>query len=450
MKKILSAALMLMASSALFAQKAVITGKFSGFDTEKNQVSLANATNLRNMTPAKVNQDGTFTWEIDVKDGARYYFILEEPHTGGIFYVEPGMKADLQISFRQVSENNQERTVCDVVYTGDNKDCYDFVQGQGFYEAQSKVVGNHYQKNDVNFNDFRAEFRYELDKILAKVNAIGTPTFRKYMKEDFEKKFSNGLSWFMYCSEQTDSVFDAYMATIDRNDPSDIQSASSYATYVKQYLAPKGEDGLLFLLQNMKKYYSDPAIINAVATENVMGAMAKAPANIEDIYKAYVAVVGTPSPAAEAAYNKYKAFVPGAPGFNFTMTDTKGKKVKFSQLKGKAVYFDMWATWCGPCCAEIPYMEKLAAHYKGDKRIQIISVSLDKNKKAWENKIAKDKPQWAQYIMPDNFESDLCKAYDITGIPRFMMFDKNGKIISIDAPRPSSETIIKWIENNLK
>ena len=57
---------------------------------------------------------------------------------------------------------------------------------------------------------------------------------------------------------------------------------------------------------------------------------------------------------------------------------------------------------------------------------------------------------WPQYIMPDNFDSDLCKAYDIQGIPRFMMFDKNGKIIAIDAPRPSEENIIEWIEKNLK
>ena len=49
----------------------------------------------------------------------------------------------------------------------------------------------------------------------------------------------------------------------------------------------------------------------------------------------------------------------------------------------------------------------------------------------------------------DNFDSQLCKNYDITGIPRFLFFDKDGKVISIDAPRPSSEDIIEYIDKHL-
>lgn len=132
------------------------------------------------------------------------------------------------------------------------------------------------------------------------------------------------------------------------------------------------------------------------------------------------------------------------------MQDINGNKIKFSELKGKAVYFDMWATWCGPCKQEIPYMAKLAKHYQGSDKIQIISVSLDENINSWKKMITKDHPDWPQYIIPENFNSELCKQYSINGIPRFMMFDKDGKVISIDAPRPSSPDIISWIDGNLK
>jgi hypothetical protein len=95
-------------------------------------------------------------------------------------------------------------------------------------------------------------------------------------------------------------------------------------------------------------------------------------------------------------------------------------------------------------------MEKLYQHFKGDKRLEIISISLDQNRRLWERKVAADKPEWRQFICPDNFKSQLCKNYDIDGIPRFLMFDREGRIISLDAPRPSHEGIVEWIEQNLR
>ena len=130
---------------------------------------------------------------------------------------------------------------------------------------------------------------------------------------------------------------------------------------------------------------------------------------------------------------------------------TKISNNNLSQAKAQGVaVLDFSATWCGPCCAEIPYMEKLAEHYAKDKRIELISISLDNSKAKWEKKLAQDKPQWKQFICPDNFESGLCKNYDINSIPRFLFFDKDGKVISLNAPRPSSDTIIEYIDKHIR
>lgn len=75
------------------------------------------------------------------------------------------------------------------------------------------------------------------------------------------------------------------------------------------------------------------------------------------------------------------------------MTDVNGKKYRLSDFKGKAVYIDVWATWCGPCCMEIPYMEKLVKHYAKNKKIEFLSISLDENQKKWKKKLTEDKPR---------------------------------------------------------
>ena len=178
----------------------------------------------------------------------------------------------------------------------------------------------------------------------------------------------------------------------------------------------------------------------------------QAPANINDIYAAYCNVTpGREIPAQiQALYDHYKTMVPGVKAVNFDFYDQNGKKFTLANLKGKALYIDCWATWCGPCKAETPNMVKLYEHFKGDKRIQLVSISLDKNQAAWKSMVKKENLSWPQYIVKGEFNCMLCKEYGVTGIPRFMMFDKKGNIISLDAPRPSAPNIIEWIESNLK
>ena len=138
-----------------------------------------------------------------------------------------------------------------------------------------------------------------------------------------------------------------------------------------------------------------------------------------------------------AIIDKATTLFEGADALDFEMIDQSGKVIRLSDFKGKVVYIDFWATWCLPCCMEIPSMEKIAARYAGDRRIACISVSFDKDIASWESKLAFDKPQWAQYRTDDGGKA-ISLAYGFRGIPRFMLFDKNGKIVTVYAPRPSS------------
>lgn len=153
---------------------------------------------------------------------------------------------------------------------------------------------------------------------------------------------------------------------------------------------------------------------------------------------------------ADKVYAHYVKLKKGSLAADFTMTDKDGKVFSLKDFRGKALFIDCWATWCGPCCGEIPYMEKLHEHFKNSKDVELISISLDSNKKKWLQKLKEDKPKWRQFICPDNFKSQLCQNYDIDAIPRFLFFDKEGRIISLDAKRPSEQDIIRYIDENLK
>ena len=121
---------------------------------------------------------------------------------------------------------------------------------------------------------------------------------------------------------------------------------------------------------------------------------------------------------------------------DFTYENTSGEAVSLSSFKGSLVYVDVWATWCGPCKAEIPYLKTLEQDYH-EQNIVFLSVSVDTNKDQW-LKMVEEEALGGVQLWADGW-SQITKDYAIFGIPRFMLFSKDGKVISNDAPRPSNE-----------
>jgi len=111
----------------------------------------------------------------------------------------------------------------------------------------------------------------------------------------------------------------------------------------------------------------------------------------------------------------------GTPALPFSYPDISDKKVSLSDLKGKVVVLDIWATWCGPCKAEEPHWEKLVESFKG-KDVAFVGISVDQDKKAWDKYVPEKGLKGIQlHAGPGN---DLSKAYQISGIPRYLLIDK--------------------------
>ena len=132
----------------------------------------------------------------------------------------------------------------------------------------------------------------------------------------------------------------------------------------------------------------------------------------------------------------------GDPAINFSYPDIDSNIISLSDFKGSYVYVDVWATWCGPCKYEIPFLTELEKDYR-DENIIFMSVSIDVESKRqiWEDMITEKSMQGLQLISTDGWESSICQDYAINSIPRFMLFDPDGNVISLDAPRPSSDEL---------
>jgi thiol-disulfide isomerase/thioredoxin len=136
----------------------------------------------------------------------------------------------------------------------------------------------------------------------------------------------------------------------------------------------------------------------------------------------------------------------GDPAIDFTAVDIKGNPVSLASLKGKVIYLDLWATWCGPCVYEKPFFAELQEKYKDNDKVAFVSLSIDDDTELWKQDVDKRKADGHQWLINRNSLLD----YNIIGVPRSIIIDKDFKIADLNAPHPSSKDTEKVIEALLK
>lgn len=165
-------------------------------------------------------------------------------------------------------------------------------------------------------------------------------------------------------------------------------------------------------------------------------------------------------PELEQILAEYAPLKPGAPMKDFSMQDENGKTFRLSDYKGKLIYVDLWATWCGPCVEEFPYSRKLAERYRKNQDLVFLYVSKDNNPKSWKSYLKKNlalkgvhaiqSPIEVDYNHPKIDSNDVMHLYKINSIPRYILIGKDGRIINYNADRPSELVNTKYLDSLLR
>ncbi|WEK18979.1 MAG: TlpA disulfide reductase family protein [Candidatus Pedobacter colombiensis] len=424
-------------SGTVKAEKATIKESIALMKIEDGEPKVIATTNLA--------EDGSFAFMFKpAYEG--FYAVGSSDLLKGQFpvYLKPGDKAEVafdNVNGEFTGVNTPENTVLSnwanltrslkrksVYFMGSFSTYEDFFPELTAVAAQTNVFRKTIKTKNTKFNDLMKKLTfYDMD--FYAVNFLRTPRSKHPQKTDYPAYYNSIVEKNKFPDDDVlntlyGSRYLGMYAEFAAGSRSDVNQRLAFLTTTRQ----KGEYILYNETRGIKSYDKYKAIV--------------------DQYDQYLQ-----SPSQKKRLDEMSAALyatkSGGQASDFEYPDKAGKLVSLSGQKGKVVLVDVWATWCGPCKQQIPALKQLEQEMHG-KDIVIMSVSVDEDK---------DKEKWLKMIKDENLGgvqlfasgwSKIAKDYKITGIPRFMVFDKKGNIVTVDAPRPTDSKLKELLEAELK
>ncbi|MDZ4666349.1 MAG: TlpA disulfide reductase family protein [bacterium] len=193
------------------------------------------------------------------------------------------------------------------------------------------------------------------------------------------------------------------------------------------------------ILKNFQLHlWADIILYGQLTDAQEMYPMVKAKMGNEDAFKIL-----------EKIYEEKLPFKTGADAIRFTLKSIDGQPVSLSDFKGKVVYIDFWASWCGPCLREVPAGEDLKKAFAG-KEVVFLNISIDEDENKWRESVKSKGISGIHLLANSQNNPAVLEAYRIVSIPSYFLVGKDGKILAAPAVRPSNPQIYDLIQAGLK
>lgn len=458
MKKYLAIFLLplMVASCVKGPKEATISGTLKNFKDSVTIISSKGVTET-----IKLNADKTFTFKTTI-DKPILYTLKGGRKINFEFYVNPGDVTEITIDFENIKDGAKYSGKLELI--------------NNYLVEKNQIVKKYSADFKTLFGLDKEQFNLTLDslnnELLEKAKTLSNSSVAEL------EKFS--IDYLLKSLKVNYPEYNAYVNSVEFNaDSADYSALDGLDLNNSHHLMFSDYSALVSKTIEIKfaKENDAKAIETMVATDKIAKMFALIDANVTNIevrdylkqnafmedlsygefwkladmvnkFIAECQTVGYKN-IIEKLFNQKMLLAPGKQAPLFKYKDINGKEYALEDLKGKLVYIDFWATWCGPCRHELPFLEKVEKDYHG-KNITFISMSVDDDMVAWDKMVKEKNMSGLQLHADGAWSSTVVKDYQIKGIPTFVLIDENGIIISPSAPRPSSGAdLVNMLDENI-
>ena len=403
-----------------------------------------------------VNTNGTFDDTLVIKEGNFTFYDTKESTA---MYLAPGYRLDISLDGKEFDET--------LKYSGIGERPNNFNASYFLFNEKNAIDSETYKKmENQEYFDYELKTHASLMKLLNE-SEIENEKFLENQADKFRFQMLNNLITKLgedYFAGKTKGIITQYLdSEIDKIDFKDsvlFTSNNDYRYFLSSYFVAGLTSGDLKTLE----LYNEELLEmqkKSIVTTLKRGISFYNMDKLDVYYQTYVKLAANDKDInrIKGKYERIKTLKKGSPSPSFNYPDSSGKNISLESLKGKLVYVDVWATWCGPCKAQIPFLKQLEEKYR-EEDIAFVSLSIDqlKNISKWKDMIVDKELEGIQIIADKAWRSKFVTDYVIEGIPRFILIDKDGNLMDPMAPRPAiyvegemqlNEEIQKIFEDNI-
>ena len=434
---------------------ALLSGKI-----ENSKATTAMLSSIDFKKEIKINADGTFSDTLRIPEKGFYALSIGREYTP--VYLAMGHNINLNVDASKFDET--------ITYTGEGSVENNYLATKMLNE--SKGIENpveFYSMDETDFKNRVTEMKGDNEALLGELKDADQDfiaTEKKNLVYDNYAMLNNYVQRHGYYTkkenfEVSGGFLPEELKNMTFDDPNAYKASLSYKNMafdktMTSMFDAIGNDISSVSVEKLKELndIKIPALKDEVI--DYLGSFLVSPgnSNMESIYNFFVSNTTNEDTKKKLTetYEKNKDLVKGKPSPEFVNYENhKGGQMSLADLKGKYVYVDVWATWCGPCIREIPSLKEVEKKFHNE-NIAFVSTSIDevKDHDKWVDMV-KDKELGGVQLMADKaWNSKFVQDYAIQGIPRFILIDPNGNIVNADAPRPSDPKLLELLEEELK